>query len=331
MALPDDKAHLFDGGLDVEIFEYSCTLILQNESEDIPLDTFLRGKANALAHYIKLMPYRLEITGALANPPSHWGASVLYGGYERPIDLVEKLRQMAGKRTTYTYLTPTYRGMVFRDLIIEDVAITGNNQAHNIYEVRLQLKNVMFYDSLQEFFGTLETFAQNVADNFGLLAPTLIAGGAIGGALLGAIVFPGLGPIAGAAIGTFVGGAAAGALAIAGGVLQYFGMIPTVRGSLPWQKFTTPIGPRGEYEFEIFPHRKGYPVISVRKGSHSIVEGAPIRMGEDVLGAVQHDEYARGLHLIPLPTTEGVFDVTNDNFGRETQLFIFTFDKVSGG
>jgi hypothetical protein len=339
MARPGDISKIVAPSGEIEIFEFSCTVILRNEGEDIPLDTFPFGKGNALAHYLKIMPYRVEVVGALANPPEHWGARYIYGGHERPVKLVEALREMATRRQTVQYVTPSFPGFIMEDLILEDVAITAQNKDFNVYDVRIQMKNVLFYNSLEDL---LNVIGQKFAKAYGVIRPVATFAGGVAGSLLGAVVGTAiagpLGTVAGARragemVGVFAGEVAAvvisGGVALGAGVLHLLGFLPVQRGSLPWQKFTTPILNRGDYEFEIYPHRHGYPMISVRKDGYSIIENRPIRMGENVLAEVQHDELAKGLYLVAVPLVDGVWDVTNDNFGKETGLYIATFEPLT--
>jgi hypothetical protein len=351
MARPGDISKIVAPSGEIEIFEFSCTVILRNEGEDIPLDTFPFGKGNALAHYLKLMPYRVEVVGALANPPEHWGARYIYGGHERPVKLAEALREMATRRQTVQYVTPSFPGFVMEDLILEDVAITAQNKDFNVYDVRIQMKNVLFYNSLADL---LNVMGQAFAKAYGILRPVAkfaggvagsLAGAFLGASIVGPLLSPFVGPAAGDALGALSGaivGAMAGvfagevaAVVISGGaalgavVLHLLGLLPAQRGSLPWQKFTTPILDRGDYEFEIYPHMHGYPMISVRKDGYSIIENRPIRMGENVLAEVQYDELAKGLYLVAVPLVEGVWDVTNDNFGKETGLYIATVEPLA--
>jgi hypothetical protein len=224
------------------------------------------------------------------------------------------------------------------DLILEDVAITAQNKDFNVYDVRIQMKNVLFYNSLADL---LNVMGQAFAKAYGVMRPVAKFVGGVAGALLGAAVGTAIagplgivaGAIAGAMVGVFAGEVAAavisGGVALGAGILHLLGFLPAQRGSLPWQKFTTPILNRGDYEFEIYPHRHGYPMLSVRKDGYSILENRPIRMGENVLAEVQHDELAKGLYLVAVPLVDDVWDVTNDNFGKETGLYIATFEPLT--
>lgn len=335
MALPRGRSLLIQEGNEnnaLEIFETSCTVIMRNEGEDIPLDTFWGGKGAALAHYLKLLPYRVEVTGYLATPPKE--GNILYGMGERPVLQVEHLRQMSLERTTYTYITPSYEGMVLNDLIIEEAVVTAASSAHNVYDVRLQMKNVFFYNSVLDAFQTAATaFGKIFATMAGVTVPLGAAAGMIIGATVGNALGGPAGALAGAAVG-LVGGALAGALVAgtvalvvgaAAGVLNLLGIMPTMRGSLPWQKYTTPLGNYGEYEFEIYGHKDGYPVITVSKAGEILVQEAPVRMGQNILAPAQWHPAARGLYIMPIPLVEGVESVTNENFGVTTGLLAFSF------
>lgn len=323
----------------LEIFETSCTVILRNEGEDIPLDTFAMaitgqgvkfGKAAALAHYLKLLPYRIEVTGYLAEPPSPPERAFLYGGPgPRPSGMVEQLRKMANERTTYIYVTPSYNKIPFDDLIIEEAVITAQNQAHNIYEVRLQLKSVLFYNSLMDAVTT----AANV---FGKLAPLLVPAGAIAGAALGAaLAATGIvsAPIGTAALIGGLGGAALGftvssVAAVGAGVLNFFGILPTIKGSLPWQKYTVPLGDIGDYDIELYGKFDGFPLITVSKNGEVLVKERPVIIGQNILGEVQHHPYAKDIYFVPVPLVEGVTEVTNENLGKQTGILAFSCKKL---
>lgn len=339
------RAYLSGSGLELELFEESCTVIMANESEDVPLDTFLKGKRKALEHFIKLMPYRVEIVGKLATLPEEWNSQHIFGGPNpRPLDKFETLRQMANARDTFIYVSPSYDApnYYFENMLIEEAVCTANNREHNVYDVRIQMKNVVFFDSWEEFWKGASNIPQTFGNVLATTGPWLTAGGAVIGGVIGAVVGGQLGAAVGAVLGGAAGLAAAvtvsavvalGAFAIktvVSGVqlfLQWIGALPAQRGSLPWQKFTTPLGWRGNYEFEIYPHLKGFPVITVRKGDYTIVENKPIRLGENVLAEVQYDDYAKGLYLVAAPVVEGISEVTNDNFGDTTQLFVFSVDE----
>jgi hypothetical protein len=215
MARPGDISKIVAPSGEIEIFEFSCTVILRNEGEDIPLDTFPFGKGNALAHYLKLMPYRVEVVGALANPPEHWGARYIYGGHERPVKLAEALREMATRRQTVQYVTPSFPGFVMEDLILEDVAITAQNKDFNVYDVRIQMKNVLFYNSLADL---LNVMGQAFAKAYGILHPVAmhpgtrfasgVLGALLGAAMAGTTASPlekAASAIAGAIVGTLAG------------------------------------------------------------------------------------------------------------------------------
>jgi hypothetical protein len=213
MARPGDISKIVAPSGEIEIFEFSCTVILRNEGEDIPLDTFPFGKGNALAHYLKLMPYRVEVVGALANPPEHWGARYIYGGHERPVKLAEALREMATRRQTVQYVTPSFPGFVMEDLILEDVAITAQNKDFNVYDVRIQMKNVLFYNSLADL---LNVMGQAFAKAYGILRPVAKFAGGVAGSLAGRVLrgihwlrpllSPFVGPAAGDALGAAIWG-----------------------------------------------------------------------------------------------------------------------------
>jgi hypothetical protein len=184
-----------------------------------------------------------------------------------PVKLAEALREMATRRQTVQYVTPSFPGFVMEDLILEDVAITAQNKDFNVYDVRIQMKNVLFYNSLADL---LNVMGQAFAKAYGILRPVAkfaggvagsLAGAFLGASIVGPLLSPFVGPAAGDALGALSGaivGAMAGvfagevaAVVISGGaalgavVLHLLGLLPAQRGSLPWQKFTTPFSTVG--------------------------------------------------------------------------------------
>jgi len=293
-----------------------------NKLTSQPIDINTQDTNRALADHIHHEPMTLDVVLDLVGEP---GESE---GYE--IEQYNKLvdfsnRDTTFKWTSYMFVNQTgYSQIVQPGLTIgglgmtEFSAIKSNKKPINIIGARLKFQAVVFteggkaVDSEEVWDRGRQSLDDTGVSPWDLFST---AGGAAAGYAAGA---------AAVAAGMSVGWAiaiGAGAAVLATGAVSLLGSLPTMVGSVPYQRFVARVDGK-DFEFWLRSNEDfNFVTFAIAHDGVPIINERRVVYGEDLLAGTTAP-VLRGLHIVPLDPSGHENTVTPENLGRSVKLWV---------
>jgi len=297
-----------------------------NKISSEPIEITSQDVGKALADHIHHEPLILDVVADFVGEPGVQGA----GGPGYEIEQYNKLANFSNRDTTFKWTSymfvqqTAYSQIIQPGLAIgglgmaEFSAIKSNKKPINIIGARIRFQSIVFTggghpvdseDVWDRGRQSLDDTGVSPWDLFSAAAGTY-AGYMAGAAAVAAGISAGWA----IAIG-------AGVAVLATGAVSVLGSLPTMVGSVPYQRFVTrvdgkdlEIGLRSNEDFGIVTFSVGY-------NGELLINERRVVYGEDLL-AGNTSSVLRGLHIVPLDPSGHETVVTPENLGRSVKLWV---------